>query len=167
MLLTACEIASCSSPSWCLDMPRLCGPDGWQHLWLHAAGGLSRPEHLTSAEAQMSCRVHFQTEGGTYGFSLLEDYEFIERDVRPAENIPDLAGNSGFDISKRRLLADEQLAQPDGQHAQSDEQHSQPRAHAHPHPQHSHDARHAKPSLTQQLGEAGEEGLPGPGLLLV
>ena len=55
---------------------------------------------MVSAEGLIAClqllparRVHFQTDGGTYGFTLLEDWEYVERDSRPSENIPDLTAN--------------------------------------------------------------------------
>lgn len=57
-------------------------------------------------ELRSACRVHFQTEGGVYGFTLLEDSEFYAKDTRPNENIPDLSQNPNdpFDNSRRRQL---------------------------------------------------------------
>ena len=52
------------------------------------------------------CSIHFQTDGGVYGFTLLEDHEFYAKDTRPDAHIPDLSQNPNdpFDNSKRRRL---------------------------------------------------------------
>ncbi|KAK9813800.1 hypothetical protein WJX73_010289 [Symbiochloris irregularis] len=67
-----------------------------------------------------SCLIHFQTDGGVYGFTLLEDHEFYAKDTRPDEHIPDLSQNPNdpFDNSRRRRL----LAEDAGHYlsAQSD-----------------------------------------------
>jgi hypothetical protein len=36
-------------------------------------------------------RVHFKLQNGAYGFTMLEDKDFYEKDRRPAENTPHLS----------------------------------------------------------------------------
>jgi len=36
-----------------------------------------------------SCLVHFRTRGGVFGFTLLEDWEYKIKDLRPEENTPE------------------------------------------------------------------------------
>lgn len=35
------------------------------------------------------CRVHFRTRGGVFGFTLIEDWEYKIKDLRPEENTPE------------------------------------------------------------------------------
>lgn len=45
---------------------------------------------LLTSDAHLSeCRVHFRTRGGVFGFTLLEDWEYKIKDLRPEENTPE------------------------------------------------------------------------------
>ena len=51
---------------------------------LHTPSMLSRLMWPTSF-----CRVHFRTRGGVFGFTLIEDWEYKIKDLRPEENTPE------------------------------------------------------------------------------